>query len=224
MTIDIVPIAEQHLAGFHAVLDEVARQRKYLALLEAPSLDTTREFVRRNMQQRAPHLVALDDEKVVGWCDIVPDIRDTCRHCGRLAMGVLPDYRGRGIGQRLLAAALAAAEERGLERIELHVLESNEIAINLYKRFGFEQDGLLRNARKLDGRYENKITMSLLLKNYDRIPQKYARQQHDAETKRSPREQIAGGIEGNRAGNHGRENGAEWADGESARHRSARSP
>lgn len=163
MTIDIVPIAESHIAGFHAVLDRVARQRKYLAVVEAPSLDETRAFVLRNLELGAPACVALDGEAVVGWCDIVPDPRETCRHCGRLGMGVHPDYRGQGIGRRLLAATLAAAGQRGLERIELQVLESNEIAIGLYQRFGFEQDGLLRNARKFDGRYENKITMSLFL-------------------------------------------------------------
>ena len=164
LTIDIVPIAEMHIPGFHAVLDRVARQRRYLALVEAPPLATTREFVLRNIERGAPQWLAIDGEAVVGWCDIVADEREPCRHCGRLSMGVHPDYRGRGIGGRLLAATLAAAERRGLERIELQVLESNEIAIRLYKRFGFEQEGILRNARKLDGRYENKITMSLLLK------------------------------------------------------------
>lgn len=164
MTIDIVPIAETHIVGFHAVLDCVARQRKYLALLEAPSLGETREFVRRNIEQGAPVWLALDGEMVVGWCDILPDARETARHCGRLGMGVHPDFRGRGIGRRLLGAALADAQERGMERVELHVLESNEIAINLYKAFGFEQEGLLRNARKLDGQYENKIAMGLFLK------------------------------------------------------------
>ena len=78
-------------------------------------------------------------------------------------MGVHPDYRGRGVGRRLLAATLEAACRRGIERVELQVLESNEIAISLYKRFGFEQEGFLRNASKLDGQYENKISMGLLL-------------------------------------------------------------
>jgi ribosomal protein S18 acetylase RimI-like enzyme len=163
LTIDIVPIAEAHIAGFHAVLDRVARQRKYLALVEAPPLAVTREFVLRNIEQGVPQSVALDGRDVVGWCDILPDSRATCRHCGRLGMGVDPDYRGRGIGRRLLAATLEAAQRRGIERIELQVLESNEIAISLYKRFGFEQEGFLRNARKLDGQYENKISMGLFL-------------------------------------------------------------
>jgi len=163
LTIEIVPIAETHIAGFHAVLDRVARQRKYLALVEAPPPAATREFVLHNIEQGVPQWVALDGERVVGWCDILPDSRETCRHCGRLGMGVHPDYRGRGIGRRLLAAAIASAQRRGIERVELQVLESNGIAINLYKHFGFEQEGLLRNARKLDGQYENKISMSLLL-------------------------------------------------------------
>jgi len=158
-----VPIAEQHIAGFHAVLGRVARQRKYLAIVEAPPLPAVREFVLRNIRHGVPQMVALDGDSVVGWCDIVPDARESSRHCGRLAMGVDPDYRGRGIGSRLMLATLAAAESRGLERIELHVVETNQVAIRLYEKFGFEQEGILRNARKLDGRYEHKIAMSLFL-------------------------------------------------------------
>ena len=134
-----------------------------MALVEAPPLAAVREFVLRNLNDGAPHLIAVDDQSVVGWCDIVPDVRESARRCARLGMGVDPDYRGRGIGSQLLEAALAAARERGLERIELQVLESNQVAVRLYKRFGFQQDGLLKNARKLDGQYENKIAMSLLL-------------------------------------------------------------
>lgn len=163
MTIRIEPIAEQHVVGFHAVLDLVARQRKYLAIVEAPPLAETREFVHGNIARGVPQFVALDGETVVGWCDILPETRESCSHCGRLAMGVHPDYRSQGIGRRLLRATLEAARKAGLERVELHVVESNEIAIALYKLFGFEQDGYLRNARKLDGKYESKLTMSLFL-------------------------------------------------------------
>jgi RimJ/RimL family protein N-acetyltransferase len=168
LSIDIVPIAEEHADGFHAVLDLVARERKYLAMVEAPPLEKVREFIRRNVSRGALQWVAVDSARsvhngVVGWCDILPDEREGFRHVGRLGMGVHPDYRGRGIGPRLVASALSAARPLGLERVDLEVFASNVAAIRLYERLGFVHEGVRRRVRKLDGYYEDNLFMSLLL-------------------------------------------------------------
>ncbi len=66
-------------------------------------------------------------------------------------MGLLPEYRGRGIGSQLLSAVLKHCKQFGLEKVELQVYVSNTPAIALYKKFGFEQEGLIRKYRKVDG-------------------------------------------------------------------------
>lgn len=53
-------------------------------------------------------------------------------------MGVAAPYRRRGIGRAVLAAALAAARDAGIERVRLEVLEQNHPARELYERLGFE--------------------------------------------------------------------------------------
>jgi hypothetical protein len=73
----VVPIAEEHIEGFRAGLDTVARERRYLTFLEAPSLEETRRFVRRNIREGCPQCVALVEDKVVGWCDALPIDRPT---------------------------------------------------------------------------------------------------------------------------------------------------
>jgi hypothetical protein len=59
MAFSIVPIAEDHIDGFRAVVDSVARERRYLALLEAPPPEESRKFVAENIRKRCPHYVAL---------------------------------------------------------------------------------------------------------------------------------------------------------------------
>jgi ribosomal protein S18 acetylase RimI-like enzyme len=54
------------------------------------------------------------------------------RHVGVLGMGLLPAYRGQGIGRRLLHRTLGAARTGGLSRVELTVREDNVGAIALY--------------------------------------------------------------------------------------------
>ena len=54
-------------------------------------------------------------------------------------MGILPKYRGKGLGHRLATDTIRAATDAGMERIELEVFASNERAIALYrKRKDFE--------------------------------------------------------------------------------------
>jgi [ribosomal protein S18]-alanine N-acetyltransferase len=52
-------------------------------------------------------------------------------------LGVHPEYRGRGIGERLFVAILAEAIRRGVQRASLEVRESNESARRLYEKYGF---------------------------------------------------------------------------------------
>ena len=58
---------------------------------------------------------------------------------GELAnIAVAPGCRGRGLGARLLAAVLDTAREQGVEELFLEVRDSNERAIAMYERRGFE--------------------------------------------------------------------------------------
>jgi ribosomal protein S18 acetylase RimI-like enzyme len=164
----IVPIAEEHIASFHEALDVVARERKYLALLEAPPLERVSDFVLANIEQRHPQFVALDADAVVGWCDIIPHARAVYAHCGTMGMGILPQYRGQGLGRKLMEATIAAAFAFGMTRIELIVRRDNANAITLYESLGFEIEGLHRNAIFIDGRYEHQYSMALM--NLDEQP------------------------------------------------------
>jgi ribosomal protein S18 acetylase RimI-like enzyme len=51
---------------------------------------------------------------------------------------LVPDYRGRGIGEALIAASYTALRRRGFSALSLTVTEANHGAVELYKRIGFE--------------------------------------------------------------------------------------
>jgi len=162
--VQIVPIAEQHIESYHACLDAVARERLYLAFLQAPPLGSTREFVLSNIAKDVAQFVALGSGEVIGWCDVLPMKLEGFTHCGMLGMGVRKDYRRRGIGERLILRTISRAREKGLERIELEVFASNVAAIRLYEKVGFIIEGLKKRARKIDERYDDLVEMALLLK------------------------------------------------------------
>ena len=162
MTIAIVPIDEAHVEGFHACLDAVAREKKFLAQIEAPPLERIRGVVRESVASDVAQFVALDGSRVVGWCDVFPAWAETVKHCGTLGMGLLPDYRGRGIGKDLLTACLAKARDNGITRVELEVRADNQRALNLYERMGFVREAVKRRGMRFDGVYFDSIQMSLI--------------------------------------------------------------
>ena len=162
MPVDIVPIEESHIDGFHRTLDFVARERRYLAFLEAPPPESTRAFVLDHIKHGHPQFVALSAGEVVGWCDVTPKDRPTYAHAGVLGMALLPPFRGRGIGADLIRRSLDGAKAFGFHRVELTVREKNTSAVQLYKKVGFEVEGLLRDAVQVDGVYENMLLMAVL--------------------------------------------------------------
>jgi ribosomal protein S18 acetylase RimI-like enzyme len=163
VTYRIVPITEEHISGFRAAVDAVARERRYLAFLEAPPLENVTRFVLNNIEHGYPQFVVVSADTVVGWCDVLPNrTRVIYSHCGTLGVGLLPDFRGKGIGRKLMGQTIDAAFAFGLTRIELTVREENVNAIALYKSLGFEIEGLHRNAVCIEGQYENLYSMALL--------------------------------------------------------------
>jgi RimJ/RimL family protein N-acetyltransferase len=161
--IEIVPITQDHIDGFHRALDIVARERRYLAFLEAPPIEATRAFVLDNIKRGYPQFVAVSaDGEVVGWCDVTPMSRLVQAHRGVFGVGLLPQFRGRGIGAKLTKKPLAAARAFGLHRVELTVREHNTGAIELYKKAGFEIEGVQRDAVLVDGVYEDVVCMAVV--------------------------------------------------------------
>lgn len=163
MSYEITATTEKHIEGFWNVFDGVAKEREYLAFLEAPPIETTREFIREQLQNDMPHFVALIDGAVVGWCDISSLGRAVYAHAGVLGMGVSAKHRGKGIGKSLMQATLEKAKKRGLTRVELEVREKNTRAMEMYKKFGFVMEGMKRNSTRIDGVYSNDVLMGVLL-------------------------------------------------------------
>jgi len=75
---------------------------------------------------------------------------------------LLPEFRGQGLGGRLIRQTLDAARAFGLHRVELTVREDNTGAIALYRKIGFETEGRMRDAIKVDDACQNVVLMALL--------------------------------------------------------------
>jgi RimJ/RimL family protein N-acetyltransferase len=104
-------------------------------------------------------LVLEDEGEIVGALGLNPTEADGVLSLG---MWVLPGWRGRGGGRKLVEAALAARPQ-SVHKIELEVFPDNEAALALYRSTGFEQEGLRRDHyRREDGSLRSALLMARL--------------------------------------------------------------
>jgi len=161
--IQIKLISEDFIKSYRDCVDEVAKERKYLACTEAFPLENVEAFVKNIIIKKYPQYIAIENKEVIGWCDILPKELEGFSHVGRLGMGLKKSYRNKGIGKRLIEKTIEHAKAIGLEKVELEVFESNKIAIGFYNKYGFKEEGLLIKSRKLDGKYDNVVVMGYFL-------------------------------------------------------------
>ena len=161
--IRIRPITLDDVQQFRDMGDVVFRERRFMAFVEGFPLDECTAFVANNIKLGNPQLVAEVDGRLVGWCDVRRSLMPVHMHVGHLGMGILPEFRGRGLGERLIRETITAARVAGFERIELHVYAKNQAAAALYRKVGFVHEGTLARGKKIDKEYDDVYVMGLLL-------------------------------------------------------------
>lgn len=141
-------------AGMKVVVDE----GRWLAT-EAATASELAERFRQTILEGDPLLVLEEDGGIVGALGM-----HSTETAGVLSLGmwVLPTHRGRGGGRMLLEAALATRPE-DVHKVELEVWPDNEAAIALYRKLGFEEEGLRRDHyRRRDGSLRSSLIMARL--------------------------------------------------------------
>ena len=84
---------------------------------------------------------------------------------GDLAIYLHQDFQNIGLGTVITEKLLDLAIEDNMHKIEHSILAKNEVALNLYQKFGFEIEGVSRESFiDSDGEYQDLIRVGLILK------------------------------------------------------------
>jgi len=109
-------------------------------------------------------LVGVVDGKIVTTCVISAPARERLAHQSSIAVSVLKEYWGIGIGSHMMNALIDFAKNSDtIELIHLGVHADNTSAIALYKKCGFQEIGRYPKFFKLNGKYYDEILMNLYL-------------------------------------------------------------
>lgn len=125
-----------------------------------------RDFIKRLDRKKDMIFVAAKGKDIVGCLTLFryyggrsPKVQ----HVGEIGISIISSYRNQKIGSRLLEFAIDWAAKHDYEKLCLSVFSTNEIAIHVYKKFGFEEEGIRKKQFIVNGIYVDEIIMGKFL-------------------------------------------------------------
>ena len=129
------------------------------------TLEQEEAFIERiNQSANSYMIICLVDGKHAGNCSMQFHDKRKVRHRGEVAIALVKEFWGMGIGTFMFEEMLQLAREYGASQLELGMVDGNERGLALYRKMGFREYGRLPNAfHQKDGTMRDEILMALEL-------------------------------------------------------------
>ena len=137
-------------AFYHSLIDGMQERRQIITWIK--DVYPAPEFLKSSLNDSKVYL-CFDGSRIAAAMVVNHDCNEGYRNLGKQtpltdaevlvihALGVHPDYSGRGIGKMMVEEAIEIAGKSGAKGLRLDVLKGNEAAKKLYLRCGFQYVG-----------------------------------------------------------------------------------
>lgn len=144
---------------------EISKIRKMPGVMEniLYNKDEEEELIKEKIINRGKNqywYVAEENGKVIGLGILINHGNLRKKHVGVITLMVNSDYQNKGIGSLLMDKLINLSESLNIIRLELCVFRDNYKAINLYKKFGFKEEGIKIKSALKNGEYADEIIMA----------------------------------------------------------------
>jgi ribosomal protein S18 acetylase RimI-like enzyme len=110
--------------------------------------------------RRIAAVETVPEVKILGLVTVIPG-GGWQRHVGEFRIVVLPDARGKGVGERLIQRGLALVTELGLRKTTIEIMASNAAGLALFERHGFSREAVLtRHVQDGHGALQDLVVLS----------------------------------------------------------------
>ncbi|MGU8153620.1 N-acetyltransferase family protein [Clostridium perfringens] len=146
---------------------EISKIRKMPGVMEniLSNKDEEEELIKEKIINRGKNqywYVAEENGKVIGLGILMNHGNLRKKHVGVITLMVNSDYQNKGIGSLLMDKLINLSESLNIIRLELCVFRDNYKAINLYKKFGFKEEGIKIKSALKNGEYADEIIMAMI--------------------------------------------------------------
>lgn len=128
-------------------------------------LEEYKNFLTHSVEQKNTIILVVTlNEQIISIASIHSNQTERKKHVGTLGIVIKQEYWGLQLGNSLVEYLIEWAKQNTITRkIELSCNEENRKAIHLYKKLGFETEGLIKEDTYIDGRYIHTVLMGLFL-------------------------------------------------------------
>ena len=152
MNLIIRDAVEVDLPAILQIYNATVPTRMVTAELEPTTVEARLQWFREHSPEQYPFWVAESDGRVIGWLDFKRFLpRSAYRGTAEISVYVDENFRGRGVGQRLLQHAIIRAPSLGITALVGLIFGHNERSLRLFERLGFERWAFLPAVAQLDG-------------------------------------------------------------------------
>ena len=100
---------------------------------------------------------------VMGWVHVDAPRLEKLRHTAELTVGVREQFRGRGVGSRLLVRGLAWADERGYRKVHQSVPATNDAAVDFLEAHDWSVEAVREDHYLVDGELVDEVMLAAWL-------------------------------------------------------------
>ena len=167
--VTIRPLQSDDDTALHQFFLRVPEEDRFYLNNDVTSPEVIRGFTGNISLDVAIPLVAVSDDKIIADSTLHRSRRASRRHVGELRIVVDPDYRGRGLGARLIDELIQLGVDLGLERLAFELVDRREMpAIQAAKAAGFEEVAVLEGrVRDMYGIMQDLVILELPLEEED---------------------------------------------------------
>ena len=141
----------EDLKLMHNYINKLSKERTFIIfqgeeITEKEEKNYIKNYLEKIRKKQALPLICLKENDLISVADIIMKERNQ-KHVGILGLTVAKKFRRLGVGKLMIGLLLKEAKKNlpDLKIISLNAFGENHIAINLYKKFGFKQYGVLPN-------------------------------------------------------------------------------
>lgn len=140
------------LPAIVSIYNSTVASRMVTADLEPVSIASRQDWFDAHSPQKRPLWIACDEHgKTVGWASFQSFYgRPAYDSTAELSLYLSEKYRGKGYGQKMLQYCVENAGQCGIKTILAFIFSHNEPSIRLFRKFGFEDWGVLPGIALLD--------------------------------------------------------------------------
>jgi len=132
--------------------------------LEFISVESRISWYQEHSPDSRPILVVEIDDRVIGWLSFQSFYgRPAYKATVEVSIYVSPEYKGQGIGKKLLSEAIYRSSQLGIKTLLGFIFAHNIPSLSLFHKFGFERWGYLPKVADLDGTRRDLVIMGLHL-------------------------------------------------------------